>query len=453
MSSDVGWGCMIRSGQMMLANALIQLKLGRHWNWNGPTRSIYMAEDLCDELVHRNIIQIFGDFYNEDTSPLSIQNIMTTAKETMNRKPGDWFGPTTVSHLLKKTFDKYTNNHSVLKNLKIYVAKDSTVYKGDIYAMCRIKQNAKACPSYDSLINLDEYSIIDPSEIQQYNMSSASPQFDLYQESENISTDTTTTTPYLISDCDHIHVENEENMSLPPSSLYHNFRKFRRRSQSCPSISKAGWTPVLILIPVKIGRDQKINPIYGQCLKSFLATDTCVGIIGGKPKHSLYFVGFQVSLYFAIFFFKKGKKKTNVFQQLYEFLSKFQDDNLIHLDPHLVQDGVDIFKEDFDLQSYHSKTPRKLPLNKMDPSCCIGFLIETEHQFDGWCQMSAELAAPTSKSGHRYPMFSIVDGHNVPNVSEVLNDAYQLDSIDEAGLDATLTIPHNPREEDEFVFL
>ena len=295
MSSDVGWGCMIRSGQMMLANALIQLKLGRHWNWNGPTRSIYMAEDLCDELVHRNIIQIFGDFYNEDTSPLSIQNIMTTAKESMNRKPGDWFGPTTVSHLLKKTFDKYSNNHSVLKNLQIYVAKDSTVYKRDIYSMCKIKQNAKACPSYDSLINFDEYSIIDPSEIQLY-MPPASPQFDLYQESENISTDISTNSPYLISDCDHIHVENEENMSSPPSSLYH--RKFRRRSQSCPSISKAGWTPVLILIPVKIGRDQKINPIYGQCLKSFLATDTCVGIIGGKPKHSLYFIGFQVCLIF-----------------------------------------------------------------------------------------------------------------------------------------------------------
>ena len=303
MSSDVGWGCMIRSGQMMLANALIQLKLGRHWNWNGPTRSIYIAEDLCDELVHRNIIQIFGDFYNEDISPLSIQNIMTTAKESMNSKPGDWFGPTTVSHLLKKTFDKYRNNHSVLKSWKIYVAKDSTVYKGDIYNMCRIKQNAKACPSYDSLINLDEYSIIDPSELQNYNMPTTpttSPQFDLYnQGSENISTTTneisTNNSPYILSDCDHIHVENEENMSIPPSSLYHhNFRKFRRRSQSCPSISKAGWTPVLILIPVKIGRDQKINPIYGQCLKSFLATDTCVGIIGGKPKHSLYFIGFQV---------------------------------------------------------------------------------------------------------------------------------------------------------------
>ena len=28
-------------------------------------------------------------------------------------------------------------------------------------------------------------------------------------------------------------------------------------------------------------------------LQALLALDHCVGIIGGKPKHSVYFVGFQ----------------------------------------------------------------------------------------------------------------------------------------------------------------
>merc|ERR1711983_177985 len=76
INSDCGWGCMIRCGQMLLANALIQLKLGRHWIWSEPTRSIYMAEDLCDELVHRKIIQIFGDYNNEEICPLSIHSMM-----------------------------------------------------------------------------------------------------------------------------------------------------------------------------------------------------------------------------------------------------------------------------------------------------------------------------------------------------------------------------------------
>ena len=48
----------------------------------------------------------------------------------------------------------------------------------------------------------------------------------------------------------------------------------------------------------------------------------------------------------------------------------------------------------------------------------------------------------------------LVDGHNLRNNGEVLSDVQQLDSIDEAGLDATLVIPPtNSLEDDEFVFL
>lgn len=140
------------------------------------------------------------------------------------------------------------------------------------------------------------------------------------------------------------------------------------------------WTPVLILVPVRLG-SCKFNPMYGPCIQALLADPTCVGIIGGRPKHSLYFVGFQ-------------------------------DENLIHLDPHLVQDRVDVFRDGFSLDSFHCSIPRKMALGRMDPSCCFGFLISSRCQFEAWFELTKDLVLPPSNSFQTqvYPIFSIEEG-------------------------------------------
>lgn len=254
ISSDCGWGCMIRCGQMLLANALIILRLGREWRRN---QSI-LAEDVSNDIMHREIVRLFGDNPKEDISPLSIHGLMKIAKEALKQKPGDWFGPTSTAHILKMAVHKNHAN-AILHNVKIYVAKDSSVYKGDVYSLCKIDREPRGSPSSDSLSNMDEYSILDPNEV-------------TYPAGTSVE---------IVSECDNISVENEK-------TCY----------QKCPReafVNGPSWSPVIVLVPLKLGRDQKLNPIYQPCLKSFLACDTCVGIIGGRPKHSLYFVGFQVT--------------------------------------------------------------------------------------------------------------------------------------------------------------
>ena len=112
----------------------------------------------------------------------------------------------------------------------------------------------------------------------------------------------------------HISVDGEEWTVETPSGqlqdqplqnlLYPSLeQEFLRKNSVGEDLT---WTPVLVLVPVRLGSESRLNPLYGSCIQALLADPTCIGIIGGRPKHSLYFVGFQ-------------------------------DENLIHLDPHLVQ--------------------------------------------------------------------------------------------------------------------
>lgn len=50
--------------------------------------------------MHRKIIRWFGDNSSKN-SPFSIHALVNLGQCTMNKKPGDWYGPASVSYLLR----------------------------------------------------------------------------------------------------------------------------------------------------------------------------------------------------------------------------------------------------------------------------------------------------------------------------------------------------------------
>ncbi|KAJ3429238.1 cysteine protease atg4 [Anaeramoeba flamelloides] len=109
-TSDTGWGCMYRTGQMMLAQAFQQFLLGRDWRLH--------KSNVKDILIYLTIIRWFGD---TSLSPYSIHKMASEGYD-IGVKPGEWHSPTTVSVVLRKLVSKNHSNY-----FQMYVAKDSCI--------------------------------------------------------------------------------------------------------------------------------------------------------------------------------------------------------------------------------------------------------------------------------------------------------------------------------------
>lgn len=118
-----------------------------------------------------------------------------------------------------------------------------------------------------------------------------------------------------------------------------------------------GFKPVLILVALRLGIDS-LHPTYYPALKACFEIPSFVGIAGGRPNSSLYFIGLQ-------------------------------GDDLIYLDPHFSRSALETkslaeyTKDDF--STYHCTLPRKIHISSLDPSMLLGFYCRTSHDFEILC--------------------------------------------------------------------
>ncbi|XP_060760424.1 cysteine protease atg4da-like isoform X3 [Neoarius graeffei] len=83
------------------------------------------------------------------------------------------------------------------------------------------------------------------------------------------------------------------------------------------------------------------------------------------------------------------------------------EDQLLYLDPHFCRAAVDVRQSNFPLESFHCKTARKLPFNRMDPSCTLGFYVKSRRDFD---MLRSDITMALSSSTDMYPIFTFVEG-------------------------------------------
>nr|XP_019014629.1 uncharacterized protein I206_00713 [Kwoniella pini CBS 10737]OCF53410.1 hypothetical protein I206_00713 [Kwoniella pini CBS 10737] len=209
LTSDAGWGCMLRTGQSMLANALMYLHLGRDWRLpHKPSSSPSSPSELNDSQRYAEYVKILSWFL-DDPSPLcpfSVHRMALIGKE-LGKEVGEWFGPSTAAGALKTL----TNSFAPC-GLAVTTATDSIIYKSDVY----------------------------------------------------------------------------QASNLPRSS-----------NSTGNSGNTWGNKAVLILVGIRLGLDG-VNPIYHESIKTLFTFPQSVGIAGGRPSSSYYFVGSQANSLFYL---------------------------------------------------------------------------------------------------------------------------------------------------------
>ena len=132
LTSDGGWGCMIRSGQMMLAEVLLRRQLGRGWRLDKPVRD---SRNRSYSIAHKDVLTQFIDVPNVKCN-FSIHRIVQVGLQ-YGKRPGDWYGPEAISIVLRDL----VNSHHHL-NVQVYVASSGVVVKKDALDLVREKKKS-----------------------------------------------------------------------------------------------------------------------------------------------------------------------------------------------------------------------------------------------------------------------------------------------------------------------
>ncbi|SCW03942.1 LAFE_0H02432g1_1 [Lachancea fermentati] len=127
--SDIGWGCMIRTGQTLLANALQRVKLGRSYR-------IHTDEELLDV----GELELISWFEDNRRAPFSLHKFVEKGLLLSGKTPGEWFGPSAASRSIQSLVHEYPNsgiNHCIIST------DSADVYEEDVQPIFENDPNAK----------------------------------------------------------------------------------------------------------------------------------------------------------------------------------------------------------------------------------------------------------------------------------------------------------------------
>ncbi|KAJ2188468.1 Cysteine protease atg4 [Coemansia sp. RSA 532] len=126
-TTDAGWGCMLRAGQTLMAQALQLHVLGRDWTFSWTSSD---PEHTKRRQLYTRVVSEFFDDY-DPRSTFSIQRMAALGQQFEGKDIGEWFGPYGTARILRGLAQQASHD------VTVYTTTDGVVYLADICAEFR----------------------------------------------------------------------------------------------------------------------------------------------------------------------------------------------------------------------------------------------------------------------------------------------------------------------------
>mmetsp|Transcript_3200 Transcript_3200/g.3473 ORF Transcript_3200/g.3473 Transcript_3200/m.3473 type:complete len:553 (-) Transcript_3200:211-1869(-) len=375
ITSDSGWGCMLRAAQMMMGYLLRRHYFGPDWR----------VPKAKDELLRKNddyceILRWFLDFPGFPHI-YSLHHI-TQSGMKYDKLPGEWYGPSTASYVLRDLSKIHRLRYQ--GEIAVMVTQGEAIYISEVEKLCsNISLNENFFGLQDSNHLLNNTTFTEKFQRLSMNFSASNRPRKNSTNGRPISTANVSSVPNVqnagvgskISQETKTSHEKIEKLDDPPTLHPLEINPLTSESNNekddffdplfrPPPSQLNPWVySLVLLLPLRLGINS-VNEEYIAELKEVLQNPACIGILGGRPNHAIYFVGYHV-----------------------------KDNVLYGLDPHTVYSNPSgdvifdqsTFPTDDYIHQIHVKDFVTLDFKQLDPSLAIGFYFQNRQEFNDFC--------------------------------------------------------------------
>ncbi|KAJ7636027.1 hypothetical protein DFH06DRAFT_657448 [Mycena polygramma] len=351
-TSDAGWGCMLRTGQSLLANALLTVHVGRDWRRppaspasRSPSAFFPSSPNASPKSTHRRKRSVPSappfsptTTFNSSSSASQDDHTRSRARHAAYVRLLTWFLDTPAPEA------PFSVHRMALAGKDL--GTEVGMWFGPSIAAGAIKALVQAFPACGLGVSVATDGV-------------------LYQSS--------------VFEASH---------TSPPSD-----------PESETASLSWGDRPVLLLLGLRLGLDG-VNPIYHDTVKQLYTFPQSVGIAGGRPSSSYYFVGAQAE---GLFYLDPHHSRPAL-----PLRPPLKPSTEKDMDDAAEQHYASAYNA-MELQTFHCEKVRKMPLSGLDPSMLVGFLCRDAEEWTDFRKRVVELPRAIFSVQEEPPSWPSVD--------------------------------------------